>query len=250
MPADDTTPFLSGSAPVGTVLSDIPNNPEHKGYGDYLARLGVLSAPRVVAILASGDLRDLLFRLVIEEPTVGAALIYGGITIGDDIQLSDSYAASSESIAETMMHGRGGSDLFLPPTDMAIVCGAVQSAEEIRSLDGIDIAKKAVYHSLYEEYLHLGALPRPESHPHYSEFMELKSDVDVVSAALRSGTLPPTEFFSDTTPSTRNYLRAIWAASALKDSPLSVAGHAYLQRLDKPLYDLLCPLRQTRSYPL
>jgi hypothetical protein len=216
-------------------------------YREELVSTGAIALPRVVATMASTSNPRLLFSLALYDPSIGAAIIYGGIVCGDDRQFGAAYEAAEDVIGEYLTF-----ESQVPPPlsreALSFLVQVVRKAEETRPTDE-GISCKRLYQRVLSELNDFITLVDPAHYQADDTFRRITSDVDTIHEAMKGGSVPDGAFFSDPTPSLENYMRAVHAASAERGSALEKAGIDYLARLDAPLQKWL-PRSEKRSYPL
>ena len=237
----------SNTAEVPTALRNLIFEGEMIAYREELVSTGAIALPRVVATMASTSNFYLLFSLALYDPSIGAAIIYGGIVCGDDRQFDAAYEAAGDVIGEFL-------PLYYqtpPPLSseaLSFLVQVVRKAEETRPTDE-GIGHKGRYHGILSKLNDVITLVDPAHYQADDTFRRITSDVDTIHEAMKGGSVSDGAFFSDPTPSLENYMRAVYAASAERGSALEKAGIDYLARLDAPLQKCL-PRSGKRSHPL
>jgi hypothetical protein len=237
----------SNTAEVPTALRDLIFEGEMIAHLEELESTGAIALPRVVATMVSTRNPALLSSLAVYDPSIGAAIIYGGIVCGDDELCDRAYNAAADLIAEYLDYG----SQIPPPLSreaLSFFVQVVKKAEEIRPTDE-GIFHKDRYHGILSGLNDSITLVDPAHYQADDIFRRITSDVDTIHEAMKGGSVPDGAFFSDPTPSLENYMRAVYAASAERGSALEKAGIDYLARLDAPLQKCL-PRSGKRSHPL
>jgi len=235
----------SHTAEVPQVISEIIN-PMDDMFRRELEQSGAITAPRTIAAVAAAGHHALLASIVLRQPSTGLAVVYGGITCGDTGQMEEACDAISEVIERDALSDSGP---LLSHDEKILLMFVVLRAAEVRkpheTADGYLSEDHLKYHrALSEKFVECvkssGILDDGGSldisvEERFPEFQKLRIVIDELRAAMVRDSLPSEDFFANTDPTVENYLKATYACTSLRGSPLQRRGLEFLAVLDAPL---------------